>query len=215
MPDSKLDDNSSNGSDNEHAAGSASKPQSESKPDVQARAQGTPPAARPAVPKAGAFSLRWLWLSLGMIVFDQITKYMVISDLDEFDRINMLPIFDLVRFHNTGAAFSLLSDAGGWQHWFFSAIALFVSAGIVWYQWSLPRYGCRVLAAGLALVLGGAIGNLIDRLIHGYVVDFLLLYYDDFYWPAFNVADSAISVGVTLIIIDSLFLERKRNARNA
>jgi signal peptidase II len=172
-------------------------------------------AEQPAVPTAGPRSLRWLSLSLLLIVVDQISKNMVVSKLVEFERINMLPVFDLVRFHNTGAAFSLLSDASGWQHWLFSAIAILVSAGIVWYQWSLPRHGCRLLATGLAMVLGGAIGNLIDRLTHGYVVDFILVYYNDFHWPAFNVADSAISVGVAFIIIDSLFFERKRNAQRA
>jgi signal peptidase II len=201
MPDSKPDAKANNQVNIEHTGAV------ETGPDSQPE--------RPPVPTAGVRSLYWLWLSLAMIVADQITKYMVVSNLVEFDRINVLPIFDLVRFHNTGAAFSLFSDASGWQHWFFSAIAVLVSGGIIWYQWVLPRQGCKMLGLGLALVLGGAIGNLIDRLAYGHVVDFLLVYYDDFYWPAFNVADSAISVGVTFIIIDSLFLERKRNARNA
>jgi len=135
----------------------------------------------------------------------------VVQNLVEFQRINLAPFFDLVRFHNTGAAFSLLADQDGWQHWLFSSIAVAVSLGIVWYLWSLPAKGCRVLSAGLALVLGGAIGNLIDRLMQGYVVDFVLVYYGNWSWPAFNVADSAISVGVAFIIFDSLFLERKRN----
>lgn len=162
---------------------------------------------------AGAVSLRWLILSFVIVASDQFTKYLVVDNLVEFERINLLPIFDLVRYHNTGAAFSLLADAGGWQHWLFTVIAIAVSAGIVWYQWSLPKQGCRTLATGLALVLGGAVGNLIDRLMQGYVVDFLLVYYRDWHWPAFNVADSAITVGVTLIIVDSVFFERKRSVR--
>ena len=164
-----------------------------------------------AEPYAGARSLRWLLVSLLVIAADQYTKYLVVQNLVEFQRINLLPVFDLVRFHNTGAAFSLLADAGGWQHWLFTAIAVGVSLGIVWYQWSLPARGAKTLALGLALVLGGAIGNLIDRLLYGYVVDFILVYYREWSWPAFNVADSAISVGVALIIFDSLFLERRRN----
>ncbi|HJP04941.1 MAG: signal peptidase II [Chromatiales bacterium] len=166
-------------------------------------------------PIAGSGSLRWLILSLVLVIADQVTKLLVVSNLDEFERIKLLPVFDLVRFHNTGAAFSFLANAGGWQHWLFTGIAIVVSVGIVWYQWGLPQQGCRTLAAGLALVLGGAVGNLIDRLLQGYVVDFLLVYYGDWHWPAFNVADSSITVGVTLIIIDSMFLERKRVAAAA
>jgi signal peptidase II len=162
--------------------------------------------------RAGSRSVWWLLLSLFIIVVDQYSKSLVVQNLVEFQRINLLPIFDLVRFHNTGAAFSLLADAGGWQHWFFTGIAALVSIGIVWYQWVLPGKGCRTLAVGLALVLGGAIGNLIDRLVQGYVVDFAFFYYNDWSWPAFNIADSAISIGVALIIIDSLFFERKRTA---
>jgi signal peptidase II len=159
---------------------------------------------------AGKKSLRWLILSIGIVIADQITKWMVVDNLFEFQRINLMPLLDLVRYHNTGAAFSLFADADGWQHWLFTTIAFAVSGGIIWYQWSLPARGCRALATGLALVLGGAIGNVIDRLMFGHVVDFILIYYQEWSWPAFNVADSAITVGVTLIIIDSLFFERNR-----
>ena len=161
---------------------------------------------------AGPRSLRWLWLTLPLIAFDQFTKWLVVTRMDEFDRINILPIFDLVRFHNTGAAFSLLADAGGWQHWLFSGIAIVVSVGLLWYQWVLPARGCRVLATGLALILAGAVGNLIDRLLNGYVVDFLFFYYEQWSYPAFNVADSAITVGVVFVIWDILFLEKHRRA---
>jgi signal peptidase II len=165
-----------------------------------------------SVPHAAARSLRWLWLSTVIVIFDQYTKLLVVQNLLEYQRINLLPVLDLVRFHNTGAAFSILADAGGWQHWLFTGVAFLVAAGIVWYQWLLPRDGCRTLATGLALVLGGAVGNVIDRLIHGYVVDFVFFYYGEWSWPAFNLADSAITVGVVLILFDSFFLERKRNA---
>jgi signal peptidase II len=163
-------------------------------------------------PIAGSLSIPWLLISLVVVIFDQFTKDLVVQNLVEFQRINLLPVFDLVRFHNTGAAFSFLANAGGWQHWLFTGIAISVSVGIIWYQWVLPAKGCRTLALGLALILGGAIGNVIDRLVQGYVVDFILVFYGDWSWPAFNVADSAISVGVALIIFDSLFLERKRKA---
>ncbi len=162
------------------------------------------------VAKAGAASLRWMWVTVPLILIDQLSKWMVQVNLDEYDRINLLPVFDLVRFHNTGAAFSLLADAGGWQHWLFTGIAVLVSLGILWYQWVLPARGCRTLALGLALILAGAIGNLIDRVMHGYVVDFILVYYEQWSWPAFNVADSAITVGVVLVLFDSFFLERRR-----
>jgi signal peptidase II len=162
------------------------------------------------IDRAGAASLRWLWLTAPLLIVDQLSKWLVTLRLVEFQRINILPIFDLVRFHNTGAAFSFLADAGGWQHWLFTGIAVLVSMGILYYQWTLPARGCRILAAGLALILAGAVGNLIDRLMFGYVVDFIFFYYEDWSWPAFNVADSAITIGVILVLYDGIFLERKR-----
>ena len=159
---------------------------------------------------AGKTSLRWLYVSFAVIIIDQASKWLVMANLYEFERVILIPLLDLVRYHNTGAAFSLFADGDGWQTWFFTTVAILVSIGILWYQWVLPREGCRTLAAGLALILGGALGNVIDRLLHGHVVDFILLYYDEWAWPAFNVADSAITVGVTLVIIDSLFFERHR-----
>ncbi|MGI9291792.1 MAG: signal peptidase II [Gammaproteobacteria bacterium] len=165
--------------------------------------------------KAGSTSFRWLILSAIIIIADQVTKILVVQNLFEYERIFLLPILDLVRYHNRGAAFSLFADGGGWQIWFFSSVALIISAFILCYQWVLPRSGCRTLAAGLALILGGAIGNVIDRLVYGHVVDFILFYYEEWAWPAFNVADSAITVGVTLVIIDSLFFEKDRKQQAA
>jgi signal peptidase II len=162
------------------------------------------------VTRAGKDSLRWLYPAALVVVLDQASKWYIVLNFAEFDRLYVLPVFDIVRYHNTGAAFSLLADAGGWQQWVFMLIALVVSAGILWYQWSLPKTGCRTLAAGLTFILGGAVGNVIDRLTHGYVVDFLLFHYKEWSWPAFNLADSAITVGVALVIIDSVFFERKR-----
>ena len=169
-------------------------------------------APHAAPPRAGLRGWLWLLLALPLLVADQWTKLLIMANLAEYQRINLLPVLDLVRFHNTGAAFSFLADAGGWQHNLFTGIAAAVSLGLLVYLWVLPARGCRTLSAGLALVLSGAVGNLLDRLQHGYVVDFILFYYEQWSWPAFNVADSAITVGVALIIIDSLFLERRRNA---
>ncbi|MEE4184248.1 MAG: signal peptidase II [Gammaproteobacteria bacterium] len=177
------------------------------------RAASSPAPA--AAPRAGLAGWRWLLLTVPMLALDQWTKLQVIASLVEYQRINVLPILDLVRFHNTGAAFSFLADADGWQHNLFTGIAVAVSVGLLVYLWVLPARGCKTLSAGLALVLSGALGNLLDRLQYGYVVDFILFYYERWSWPAFNVADSAITVGVALIIFDSLFLERRRAAAPA
>lgn len=165
--------------------------------------------------KAGFRSLYWLPLAAFFIVLDQFTKALIVDRLAEYERIIVLPVFDIVRFHNTGAAFSLFADAGGWQNWFFTAVAVLISIGILWYLWSLPAKGARTLGLGLSLVLSGALGNLIDRLNYGHVVDFLLFHYQQLAFPAFNVADSAITVGVILILFDSLFFERRRNSEKA
>ncbi len=152
----------------------------------------------------------WFWLSLLVVVVDQATKWAVIENLSLYQRIPILSILDLVRLHNTGAAFSFLANASGWQNYLFSAVAIVVSAGLVWWLMILPETGQRVLSLGLSLVLGGAIGNVIDRLVHGYVVDFILFYYHEWSYPAFNFADSAITCGVALILIDGVVLERRR-----
>jgi len=157
----------------------------------------------------------WLSFSFIVVLVDQLTKWLVIDALTLYQRIPVLPVFDLVRLHNTGAAFSFLSDASGWQNWLFTGVAVAVSLAIVWWLLTLPRDGYRVLGLGLALVLGGAIGNLIDRSLHGYVVDFLLFYYKEWSYPAFNMADSAITCGVILILYDGFILERRRNREDA
>ncbi|MDP2325439.1 MAG: signal peptidase II [Gammaproteobacteria bacterium] len=154
---------------------------------------------------------RWRWLVVTVVVIavDQYTKRLITGAFELFDRVPVIPYFDLIRLHNTGAAFSFLANASGWQNWFFSGVALAVSALILWWLFSQPA-GRIVVPLGLTLVLGGAIGNLIDRLQHGYVVDFVLLYYDRWSFPAFNVADSAITVGVILMLFDGFFLESRR-----
>ena len=145
----------------------------------------------------------WLGLAFAVIVLDHLTKWWVTTSLDYQEAIPVLPFFSLVRVHNTGAAFSFLADAGGWQRWFFIAVGVIATVIIVRL---LNRHAHEPrLAFSLALVLGGALGNVIDRVVLGHVVDFLYFHYQDFGWPAFNVADSAISVGAALLIWDSLF----------
>jgi signal peptidase II len=153
----------------------------------------------------------WLSLSAGVVLIDQVTKWLVVDSLSLFQRISILPVFDFVRLHNTGAAFSFLANASGWQNKLFTGVAVIVSLGITGWLLTLPSEGRRVLGLGLALVLGGAIGNIIDRVLYGYVIDFLLFYYQDWSYPAFNIADSAITCGVVLILYDGLVLEKRRN----
>jgi len=159
--------------------------------------------------------LRWLWLTLLIIVLDQATKHLA-SDLLTLGRpVPVVAHVYLTLLHNTGAAFSLLSDAGGWQRWFFAGLAAGVSALIVAWLIRLPA-GSRWVPAGLALVLGGALGNLWDRLVLGYVVDFIQVYLPFLPWrlfnpwPAFNVADSAITVGAVILIIDAFWGQHGR-----
>ncbi len=159
-------------------------------------------------PPVGASN--WLYLSLVVMGLDQLTKYYIVENLDLFDRIQLLFWLDISRLHNTGAAFSLLSDAGGWQRWLFIVLGIGVSVAIVFWLRRVPRRGHTWLAIALALIVGGALGNVIDRAIYGYVVDFISVHYGGWYFPAFNVADASISVGAAMLIIDSLFLERKR-----
>jgi signal peptidase II len=142
-------------------------------------------------------------LALLVIVLDQGSKAWATAALGYAQQVPVLPFFNLTLHHNTGAAFSFLSDAGGWQRWFFTALAAVVSAALAAWLWRLSRAE-RVLALGLSLVLGGALGNLVDRLLHGYVVDFISLHYAGHYFPTFNIADAAITVGAGLLILDSL-----------
>jgi len=148
--------------------------------------------------------LRWLWLSGAVIVIDQTTKLIAERALTLYAPVELLPVFDLSLVYNQGAAFSFLSSAAGWQRWLFVAIALAVSALLIHWLWRLDRRE-RWNGAALALIIGGALGNALDRLWHGYVIDFLDLHYAGWHWPAFNVADSAITVGATIIIAVALF----------
>jgi|KBSSwiStaDraftv2_1062776.scaffolds.fasta_scaffold290445_2 signal peptidase II len=156
------------------------------------------PAARP---RAASHWARWLWVSALVIVADQATKAAILATIREGDGLALTPFFSLVLTFNTGAAFSFLSAASGWQRWFFAAIAVAAAAVIVVL---LRRGGSAWYCTGLALILGGALGNLYDRLAIGRVVDFLLFHYAGWAYPAFNVADSAITVGAAILIFDSL-----------
>ena len=146
--------------------------------------------------------LKYLWLSLAIIIADQISKTLMVNWLDLYERVAVLPFFNLTLAHNTGAAFSFLAGAGGWQRWFFVLLAVVISTVLVIWMKRLAATA-RVEAISLALIIGGAIGNVIDRLIYGYVIDFLDVYVGTYHWPAFNIADSAICIGAILLIIDS------------
>jgi signal peptidase II len=152
---------------------------------------------------ARLYGLRWLWVSALFFGLDQLTKYWISSEFRLFESRPVTGFFNLVFVHNPGAAFSFLSDAGGWQRWLFSALALVVSGVLLWW---LKQTGPnqRMAGCGYALVLSGALGNLCDRILHGHVIDFLDFYVGSYHWPAFNVADSAIFVGAALLIIDGI-----------
>ena len=144
-----------------------------------------------------------------MVILDQITKQLATQFLEYGRPVPIIPFFNLTLVHNTGAAFSFLSNAGGWQRWFFAILAAAVSVFIVVWILRLPR-GSLWLPLALSLLLGGALGNLVDRLVLGYVVDFIDVYYQHWHWPAFNIADSAITVGAVMLVLDALFLGKKR-----
>ncbi|NOT11943.1 MAG: signal peptidase II [Methylococcaceae bacterium] len=154
--------------------------------------------------------LKWLWLSFLALILDQWSKYIVDSAMQLYQSIPIIPCFNLTYVHNTGAAFSFLSQAGGWQRWFFAVLALTVSIGITIWLARLKKHE-TLLAVALSLVLGGAVGNLIDRLMYGYVIDFLDVYYQDWHWPAFNIADSSITLGVILMLAESFGLGHSKN----
>ena len=155
-------------------------------------------------------ALQWLWLSLAIVVLDLGSKFLASSMLSYNLPVSLLPIFDLRLLHNTGAAFSFLASEAGWQRWLFVAIAVVVSGLIVhWLRQTAPQQSIQ--AFGYAAILGGALGNLFDRIVHGYVVDFLSFHYAGWYFPAFNIADVGITLGAIALIIDALFLSKDRS----
>lgn len=155
-------------------------------------------------------------VALVVVAADQVTKWAIVEWVPLYDKVPLNSFINLTHQKNPGAAFSFLADAGGWQRWFFVVLASVVSAVIAVWIWRIRRTGQTVLSAGLALVLGGAVGNLIDRILLGHVTDFIQVWFGNWAFPSFNVADAGISVGAALLIIDALFFsgreERKQNA---
>ena len=156
----------------------------------------------PSRSSAAPSLVQWLLIAAVVIVADQFTKILILGEFQEGGIRHITSFFDLVRAHNYGAAFSFLHHASGWQRWFFLGLGL---AAAVFIVWMLRRHGHQKLFAwALTLILGGALGNVIDRVIHGYVVDFIQVHAGSWYFPAFNVADSAITVGAVLLVFDEL-----------
>jgi len=155
--------------------------------------------------------LKWLWLSVAALILDFATKQMAQHFLTFAQPVYVLPIFDLTLLYNKGAAFSFLANESGWQRWFFTVIALSVSTVMTVWLMKL-KANEKWLAAALALVIGGAIGNLYDRIAYGHVVDFIHVHWDEHYFPAFNIADSAITLGAIMLLIDSLLFSTNKSS---
>ncbi len=162
----------------------------------------------------GSSLLPWLGIALAVILFDQFSKTLILGSFQYGDSLPITSFFNLVRVHNLGAAFSFLSDAGGWQRWFFTGLGIVAALVMVWML--RAHAGQRLFCSAISFILGGAIGNVIDRLLHGYVVDFLQFrfallepMFRGGYFPSFNVADSAITLGAVLLILDELLRVRR------
>ncbi len=153
--------------------------------------------------------LPWLGLALALLLADQFTKVMILGYYRLGDATYVTSFFNVVRVHNTGAAFSFLASASGWQRWFFTAIGITAAVFIIWMLKS--HAGQKLFSFAMACILGGAVGNVIDRTLHGYVVDFLDFHYGNWHFPAFNIADSAITVGAICLILDEI--QRVRRTR--
>jgi len=164
--------------------------------------------AKTPVARSGAL-LPWLGIAALVILLDQLTKVLIVKSFHLGASMTITPFFNIVRVHNEGAAFSFLAGADGWQRWLFIGLGL---AAAIFIVWMLSRHGGqRLFALALALILGGALGNVIDRFVHGYVVDFIQVLYKAIYaFPSFNVADSAITVGAALLILDELRRVRRQ-----
>jgi signal peptidase II len=165
-------------------------------------------------PARGPFAL-WIYVALAVVALDQLSKWAIVQWVPLYDRVRLLPFLNITHQRNEGAAFSFLADADGWQRWLFIVLALGISTVIVVWLWRLRTSRQLVLSAGLALVLGGAIGNVIDRIRVGYVVDFVQVLIAGWPFPSFNVADSAITVGAVLLIVDALFFSGKQQSARA
>ena len=163
--------------------------------------------AKSTFTKSSGGMLPWLGLALLILIADQFTKILILGYYQLGDATTVTSFFNVVRVHNSGAAFSFLASAGGWQRWFFTGIGIAAAIFIVWMLKSHP--GQRLFSFALACILGGAIGNVIDRTLYGYVVDFLDFHYLGWHFPAFNIADSAISIGAVCLVIDELLRVRR------
>ena len=157
---------------------------------------------------SGAFSL-WAWLGLAgvVVLLDQLSKTVLVGSLQLNDSHAVTPWFNLVRAHNSGAAFSFLAGASGWQRWFFVGLGTLASAFIVWMLKKHPAQ--KLFCFAVSMIMGGAIGNVVDRLLHGHVVDFIQVHYGGWYFPAFNLADSAITLGAICLILDEILRVRR------
>ena len=155
----------------------------------------------------GSLLLPWLALALLLLIADQFTKVLILGYYKLGDATTITSFFNIVRVHNTGAAFSFLASASGWQRWFFTGIGITAAIFIVWMLKSHP--GQKLFSFAMACILGGAVGNVVDRTLHGYVVDFLDFHYAGWHFPAFNVADAAISIGAVCLILDELARVRR------
>jgi signal peptidase II len=161
-----------------------------------------PHGATTIVAEARHNGLVYLWLSGAVIALDQLSKAAIERGLGLYQSVVVLPVLEITRLHNSGAAFSFLADAAGWQRWLFTALAFVVSGALILWLARMDR-GARALGAAVALILGGALGNVIDRLRLGHVIDFIHAHWGDHYFPAFNVADSAITIGAALLLLDA------------
>ncbi|HEY4449329.1 MAG TPA: signal peptidase II [Steroidobacteraceae bacterium] len=187
-------------------------------PPSPAEREGAAVPPPPAVPRGDApkrmlpavlSGWRWLPLSLAVIVADRIVKLWMIHHFAPLERVHVLKVLDIILTYNTGAAFSFLADASGWQRWLFVLLAFGVSAALIVWMRRLDARVHGLLACGLALIVGGALGNMIDRIATGRVVDFIHVHWGAHYFPAFNIADSAITIGAALLLLDAWHESRR------
>ncbi len=163
-------------------------------------------APHPPLAQSG---IRFLWISVLVIALDQLSKWWIVHNLEVGQTIPLLPVFSILRTYNLGAAWSMFADAGGAQRWIFTVLAVGVSVALVYWLRRLALSAHTMLATGLALILGGALGNALDRVRLGHVIDFFFAHWGDKTFPVFNVADSAISVGAALVVLDALRESRR------
>jgi len=163
--------------------------------------------AKTTFSKTSSAMLPWLGLALIIFIADQFTKVLILGYYQLGDATRVTSFFNVVRVHNSGAAFSFLANAGGWQRWFFTGIGIAATIFIVWML--RAHAGQKLFSFALSCILGGAVGNVVDRLLHGYVVDFLDFHYAGWHFPAFNIADAAITIGAVCLILDEVLRVRK------